>query len=85
MDPSTGLSGLDKILHGVRPGDNIVWQSDSPEDFLPFVSAFCKHALEAEVPLVYFRFAKHRELIAADCGSRVVQVHQEVGFETSFT
>ena len=26
---STGLPGLDRILNGLIPGDNIVWQVDS--------------------------------------------------------
>ena len=34
---STGLPALDKILHGIRPGDNIVWQVDSIDNYLPLV------------------------------------------------
>ncbi len=26
---TTGLPGLDKVLEGVMPGDNIVWQVDT--------------------------------------------------------
>ncbi len=30
---STGLPGLDKTLRGLIPGDNVVWQVDSVEDY----------------------------------------------------
>jgi pyruvate,water dikinase len=29
---STGLSGLDRMLKGLMPGDNIVWQVNTIED-----------------------------------------------------
>ena len=29
---STGLPGLDRMIRGVLPGDNIVWQVDAIED-----------------------------------------------------
>ncbi len=28
--PSTGLSALDRVVGGLRPGDNVVWQVDFP-------------------------------------------------------
>ena len=34
---STGLSELDDVIQGVRPGDNIVWQVDSIDDYIRFV------------------------------------------------
>jgi len=34
---STGLPELDRAFRGLMPGDNIVWQVDSIEDYLPFV------------------------------------------------
>ena len=56
---STGLSELDKILQGVWPGDNIVWQVDSVKDYIPFVQPFCRDANKQGSKLIYFRFAQH--------------------------
>ncbi|RKY09052.1 MAG: hypothetical protein DRP66_03175 [Planctomycetota bacterium] len=63
VQPSSGLSALDKILHGIRSGDNIVWQVDSIDDYLPVVKPFVENAKANGQKLVYFRFAKHKELV----------------------
>lgn len=76
---STGLAGLDGILNGIRPGDNIVWQVDSVDDYVPFVEPLVKNAGEK---LVYFRFAKHRELVPKDSGAQIYELDPEAGFET---
>ena len=54
MKASTGLLGLDKILHGVRPGDNIVWQIETIDDFIPFVTPYCDYAKANGIDLIYF-------------------------------
>ena len=36
---STGLSGLDRILNGLRIGDNVVWRVDAVDDYRQFVAA----------------------------------------------
>ena len=38
---STGIIALDKVLHEILPGDNVVFQVDSIDDYTPFVHAFC--------------------------------------------
>jgi pyruvate,water dikinase len=81
MPPSTGLSSLDKILHGIMPGDNIVWQVDSIDDYTPFVEPFCAYAQVHGKKLVYFRFAGHKELIDRDLGAEVCQLNPKAGFE----
>jgi hypothetical protein len=45
-DPSmtTGVRGLDGLLKGILPGDNIVWQVDAIEDYLAFAKPYCKAA-----------------------------------------
>ena len=35
---SSGLSGLDNILNGLRKGDNVVWQIDSINDFRKYIN-----------------------------------------------
>jgi len=79
---STGLPGLDKILHGIRPGDNIVWQVDSIDDYVPFLKPLLKNAETGARRLVYFHFTRHKELVPRDSGARIYQLDPEAGFET---
>ena len=79
---STGMPGLDRVIQGLLPGDNIVWQVDSVEDYLPFVAPYCEHALRKGKKLVYFRFARHPELVGEDSGAKIHRLNPEVGFET---
>jgi len=83
MDPSmtTGLSGLDGLLKGILPGDNVVWQVDAIEDYLAFVAPYCKAAKRSGRRLVYFRFAKHDPLLPDDFGAEVHELRPEDGFE----
>ena len=60
---STGLSGLDKTLKGLIPGDNLVWQVESVDDYAPFLPPYCRAAEALGLPLTYFRFAGHPQLI----------------------
>ncbi|MFH1717840.1 MAG: PEP/pyruvate-binding domain-containing protein [Planctomycetota bacterium] len=78
---STGLPALDGILHGIRPGDNIVWQVDSIDDYIPFVESFVASAKFRAAKLVYFRFAKHAELVRKDTGAQIHYLYPESGFE----
>jgi hypothetical protein len=78
---STGLPPLDGILHGIRPGDNIVWQVDSIDDYAPFIEPLVTNVKGRNEKLVYFRFAKHRELVPKDSGAQIYQLDPEAGFE----
>ena len=62
---STGLRGLDKILKGVLPGDNVVWQVDRLEDYQSLVTPFIAEAVTTGRPVVYFHFASGAPLIPA--------------------
>ena len=79
--PSTGLPGLDEALTGLQLGDNVVWQGDSVEDYIPFVHPYCKQAYEEKRPLIYFRFADHIQLMPEGVEAEVHQLHPELGFE----
>ena len=81
MQVSTGLPALDRILHGIRPGDNIVWQVDSIDDYIPFVELLIANAKFRGAKLVYFRFAKHAELVRKDTGAQIHYLCPEAGFE----
>jgi hypothetical protein len=78
---STGLPGLDRMLCGLMAGDNVVWQVDTVDDYLPFVAPFWEEARRQHRKLVYFRFARHRELIADPTGGKVYGMRPEDGFE----
>ncbi|MBW6504559.1 hypothetical protein K0B90_09840 [bacterium] len=79
---STGLPGLDRVFTGILPGDNIVWQVDVVEDYRPFVDPFVRDAIARGKRLVYFRFARHPELVPRGIGAEIHTLHPEVGFET---
>lgn len=78
---TTGLTGLDQILKGLLPGDNLVWQIDSMADYKPFVTAASEAALASGKVVVYFRFGRHEPLISAVPGAVIHTLHPEDGFE----
>ena len=82
---STGLPGLDRVLKGLIPGDNIVWQVDSVEGYRPFVEPHCRWVRESGQRLIYFRFARHGPLIGADVGATVCELDPQDGFEAFIT
>ena len=57
----SGLPGLDRMLLGLMPGDNVVWEVDSIEDYVPFMQPFLDQARRQGIRLIYFRFARHAE------------------------
>jgi hypothetical protein len=75
---STGLVGLDRVLKGLIPGDNIVWQVNAVEDYAPFVTPYCAFARERGHKLIYFRFARHQPLVARLIG-RVAHANAKEG------
>lgn len=82
---TTGLSELDRLLDGVRAGDNIVWQVDAIDDYRALVEPFANATLRAGRPLVYFRFASHEALLPEDCGAQFVRPNPAAGFESFVT
>ena len=81
----TGIPGLDSVLRGVIPGDNIVWQVDNIEDYIPFVHAFCKNAQKEKKKLIYFHFANHQFLLPDEIHAEVVEISPGGGFEEFLT
>lgn len=82
---STGLPELDRVFRGLMPGDNIVWQVDSIEDYLPYVQPYCEYAVHNRQKLLYFRFADHPPLIEPQPGIDLVELHPERGFDPFLT
>ncbi|MCX7017808.1 MAG: pyruvate, phosphate dikinase [Candidatus Sumerlaeota bacterium] len=80
--PSTGLSGLDQVLKGLMPGDNVVWQIESVKDYREFAKPYCTRANTAKQKVVYFRFAKHEPLFTAGDDLQVCELNPQEGFES---
>lgn len=80
--PTTGLPGLDRVLNGILPGDNIVWQVDTIADYMAVVTPYCHAALESGRRTIYFRFASHPPVVGLGSGVEVCQLDPAEGFET---
>jgi pyruvate,water dikinase len=65
LSASTGHPGLDAVLHGIEPGDNIVWEVEDIGDYHELVVAYALAARAAHRRLIYFRFADHLPLLPA--------------------
>lgn len=78
---TTGLPGLDRVLKGVTPGDNIVWQVGSWEEYRDLVKPYAAAAKASGQKLIYFRFASHPELLDAKHCHRVYRPDPATGFE----
>jgi len=79
---STGIPDLDRVLCGIRPGDNIVWEVESIADYAKLVKPFVETALEQGRRILYFRFARHEPLLQPYKGVEVVHLDPQAGFET---
>jgi len=79
---STGLPNLDRVIKGVLPGDNIVWQVDSIDNYLPFIKPFVTASIGAGRQVIYFRFAEHPPLVPEQNGVAIYELHPQEGFET---
>lgn len=82
---STGMPGLDRVLQGLRPGDNVVWEVDGIDDYLPVLGPYCSEAGRLRRKLIYFRFARHAPLLRDDCGAEIHQLDPQEGFERFLT
>lgn len=78
---STGLHGLDDVLGGLLAGDNVVWEVDNVEDYLHVVGPLCNEAGRLRRRTIYFRFARHPQLIGENCGVEIHRLNPEDGFE----
>ena len=78
---STGLSGLDRVLRGILPGDNVVWSVDTIKDYVPFVTPACECALAHHKRVVYVRFADHAPLVEKREGVVVRKLLPDSGFD----
>ncbi len=82
---STGLPRLDRVFRGVMPGDNIVWQVESIDDYAEFVAPYAEFARKNNRKLIYFRFTEDRPLVSPDGGADIREIDPEDGFEPFVT
>lgn len=79
--PTTGLPGLDAVLRGVQPGDNIVWQVEALADYELLVRRYAAAARAQGRRLVYFRFGAHPPLLGAEGGAQTHAFDPAEGFD----
>lgn len=82
---TTGLKGLDTILQGILPGDNLVWTISDSEEYRKFVLPFARAARQAGKKVTYFRFADHPVLLEEEEGIEIIPLNPHVGFEKFVT
>ncbi|HWQ75644.1 MAG TPA: PEP/pyruvate-binding domain-containing protein [Syntrophomonas sp.] len=78
---STGVVGLDRVLDGLRWGDNVVWQVEDILDYRDMAVPFVQHALAENCPVVYIRFGQHEPLLAPHPGIKEYRLDAGLGFE----
>lgn len=82
---SSGLPGLDRVLQGLMPGDNVVWEVDAIADYLPTLNPLVQEARRLNRKLIYFRFAQHAPLLKEGSGVEICIVDPQAGFERFLT
>jgi pyruvate, water dikinase len=80
-DCSTGLPGLDRVLCGLRAGDNVVWGVDSIEAYLRLVIPYEAAARSRNRRVIYFRFAPHPPIFDEGSGLEIHHADPTLGFE----
>ncbi len=78
---TTGLPGLDQVLHGIEAGDNVVWEVDALEEYHELIGPYTLAARNAGRHLIYFRFADHPALMAESPEVETCHVDPSSGFE----
>ena len=78
---STGFRGLDRVIDGLRLGDNVVWQVDSVEDYRRVVDPYVTRALADGRRVIYVRFANHPPVVLDTSGITVIELDPAEGFE----
>lgn len=78
---TSGLETLDKVLQGLRLGDNVVWQVDHLEDYRRFAEPFAHKAVRDGRRVVYLRFAPHPPILTDMEGCDTIPVNAQAGFD----
>ena len=43
----SGIEGLDRVINGLMPGDNVVWLVDNAADYALFAASFARRSVSA--------------------------------------
>ena len=78
---TTGWPGLDDVLCGLEPGDNIVWGVEQIEDYRRLVVPYERAAELLGLHRVYFRFGRHVPLLEEKAGLEIHAMDPSRGFE----
>ncbi len=78
---TTGLPGLDRVLRGLRPGDNVVWGVDHIKDYRHLVKPYEAAARAEGRRVVYFRFGDHPALFDDSDPIYIHPIDPRLGFE----
>lgn len=78
---SGGISGLDQLIHGLRLGDNVVWQVESLADYQYFASAFLDQSIRDHRSAVYIRFGTHAPVLRPCPGLAIESFDPRAGFD----
>ena len=84
MDPRyvlSGTPGFDEVVHGLRLGDNVVWQVEDLHDYMGFAEPFIGQAVADGRRCVYMRFAPHAPVLEPRDEVAVVEVDPGQGFD----
>ncbi len=79
---TTGLEGIDRVLRGIEPGDNIVWEVDTIDEYQELVTPYVAAARAAGRRVIYFRFAPHPPLVDEIDGAETHEIDLGTGFES---
>ncbi len=78
---TTGWKGLDEVLGGLAPGDNVVWSVENIDDYRELVASYERAAADAGLHRIYFRFGNHPRLLDESPGLKIHQLDPSNGFE----
>ena len=78
---SCGNRDIDDIVNYLRYGDNVVWHTDSIENYSKIVDMFVKESLKTGKNFIYIRFASHQRLIGDEQPVKVYALDAKTGFE----
>jgi len=82
---STGMPGLDAVIQGLHAGDNVVWEVDAVDDYVPVLGPLAGEARRLGRRFLYFRFARHAPLLDAGSGAEIHVLDPQLGFERFLT
>ncbi len=78
---SSGISGLDQLIHGFHLGDNVVWQVETLAQYRHFANALLDQAVRDQRTFVYIRFGTHEPVLGPGPGLAIESFDPRAGFD----